>query len=70
MTIIGAAWQKFTENGKTYISIKVDDEILPLTLKENKTLTLWEIPESERNGNEKMPHYRLKISNLVKRNDN
>lgn len=67
MTTIGAAWIKFTENGKTYISIKVDDELLPFALRENKMLTLWEIPEEERNGNDKMPHYRLKISNQVQK---
>ena len=67
MTTIGAAWIKFTENGKTYISIKVDDELLPFALRENKILTLWEIPEEERNGNDKMPHYRLKISNTVQK---
>ena len=67
MTTIGAAWIKFTKNGKTYISIKVDDELLPFALRENKILTLWEIPEEERNGNDKMPHYRLKISNPVQK---
>lgn len=67
MTTIGAAWIKFTENGKTYISIKVDDELLPFALRENKLLTLWEIPEEERKGNDKMPHYRLKISNSVQK---
>ena len=35
---IGAAWFKFTENGKQYLSIKLDESIQPLTITPDKYL--------------------------------
>lgn len=40
MTTIGAAWTKENKNGEHYISIKLDESILPLTITDNKMITL------------------------------
>ena len=59
---IGGGWQKFSENaGRPYISISIDEAAMPLTITEDKFLTLWEIPEDERK-NENAPHYSLNLS--------
>jgi uncharacterized protein (DUF736 family) len=69
MTAIGAAWWKYTENGKQYLSIGIDKELLPLAIREGKTLTLWEIPDEERKDKEKSPHYRLLLGDAQKKNN-
>lgn len=61
MTTIGAGWIKHTESGKQYISIKIDVEILPLTITQDRFLTLFEIAEEDRKK-ENSPHYRLVMS--------
>jgi len=63
-TKIGAAWFKFTENGKQYLSIKLDDSILPLQITPDKYLLLWEIPAEEQK-NENSPHYSVHIAKTV-----
>lgn len=65
---IGAAWYKFTEDGKQYLSIKLDEAILPLTIQEDKYLTLWEIPESDRKS-DNSPHYSVNLSKSKPRED-
>ena len=59
---IGSAWVKASEEtGKVFISVSLDDAALPLTIGEDKFLTLWEIPEAERK-NKDAPHYSVNIS--------
>jgi uncharacterized protein (DUF736 family) len=59
---IGSAWVKASEEtGKIFISISLDDAALPLTIGEDKFLTLWEIPESERKA-DNAPNYSVNIS--------
>lgn len=59
---IGSAWVKAHEDtGKIFISISLDDAALPLTITEDKFLTLWEIPESEQRA-ENAPNYSVNIS--------
>ena len=41
MTVIGAGWKKQDKNGKAYISISIDKELLPLTIDENKKLSIF-----------------------------
>lgn len=56
MTVIGAGWKKQDKNGKAYISISIDKELLPLTIDENKKLSIFPIGEKQ---NEKAPDFRL-----------
>ena len=59
---IGSAWVKASEeSGKVFISVSLDDAALPLTITEDKFLTLWEIPESERKA-DNAPNYSVNIS--------
>ena len=59
---IGSAWVKAHEDtGKIFISISLDYAALPLTIREDKFLTLWEIPESEQRA-ENAPNYSVNIS--------
>ena len=54
---IGSAWVKaHEETGKMFISVSLDDAALPLTITEDKFLTLWEIPDNEQRA-ENAPHY-------------
>ena len=41
MTKIGAGWIKHTDNGKQYISLTLDKEILPFAVTENRKIILW-----------------------------
>jgi hypothetical protein len=58
---IGAVWYKATEGGKMFLSVKIDEAALPLTIDETKFITLWEIPEDQR-GNENSPHFTVSLS--------
>lgn len=59
---IGSAWFKASENsGKMFLSVSLDEAALPLTITEDKFLTLWEIPEEERKA-ENAPHNTVHIS--------
>ena len=59
---IGSAWFKTSEkNGKMFLSVSFDEAALPLTITEDKFLTLWEIPEEERKV-ENAPHYSVHIN--------
>lgn len=60
-TTIGAAWYKVSEKGTTYLSVTVNPEILPLTITERHSLTLFEIPEKDRKS-ENSPGFRLVLS--------
>ena len=59
---IGSAWFKTSEkNGKMFLSVSLDEAALPLTITEDKFLTLWEIPEEERKV-ENAPRYSVHIN--------
>jgi uncharacterized protein (DUF736 family) len=58
---IGAGWYKFTENGKQYLSIKLDEAIQPLTITPDKYLLLWEISQEEQKT-ENSPHFTVHIA--------
>ena len=59
---IGSAWFKTSEkSGKMFLSVSLDEAALPLTITEDKFLTLWEIPEEERKV-ENAPHYSVHIN--------
>lgn len=56
MTVIGAGWKKQDKNGKPYISISIDKELLPLKIDENKKISIFPISEKT---NDKSPDFRL-----------
>lgn len=56
MTTIGAGWKKQDKNGKAYISISIDKELLPLTVDENKKISIFPIGDKP---NEKAPDFRV-----------
>jgi len=59
---IGSAWFKASEKtGKMFLSVSLDEAALPLTITEDKFLTLWEIPEEERKA-DNAPHYTVHLS--------
>lgn len=59
---IGSAWFKTSEkSGKMFLSVSLDEAALPLTITEDKFLTLWEIPEEERKV-DNAPHYSVHIN--------
>ncbi len=63
---IGSAWAKASEqNGKVYLSVSIDEAACPLTITEDKFITLWEIPEDERKS-ENAPHYSVHLSKKTK----
>ena len=57
MTTVGAGWKKTDKNGKPYVSISIDDALLPLTIDSTKKLSLFPIQESKEN--DKAPDFRL-----------
>ena len=61
MAKIGAGWIKFKEDGSSYISLKINEELLPLVITKDQILTLFEIPTSERTK-ETSPAYSIAIS--------
>jgi uncharacterized protein (DUF736 family) len=61
MTRIGAGWFKTREDGKQYISLAFDKEILPFAITENRKINLWEIPEEKRTDKEKSPHFTIDV---------
>ena len=56
MTTIGAGWKKTDKNNKPYISVSIDKALLPLTIDENKRLSIFPIAEKE---NDKAPDSRV-----------
>lgn len=67
MTKIGAAWWKFTDKGEQYLSLKFDEELLPLAIRESSIVTFWEIPEDRRKS-EKAPHYDIMLTKSAQQN--
>ena len=60
MTRIGAAWLVTQSDGKQYISLKFDKEILPFAVTENRKFNLFEIP-IEKRTKENSPHYTIDV---------
>lgn len=60
MTRIGAGWLKTREDGKQYISLTFDKEILPFAVTENRKINLWEIPQ-EKKTSEKSPDFTIDV---------
>ena len=60
----GAAWFKYTENGKQYLSVKIDEANLPLTISEDKYLVLWEVPQEDKKT-ENSPDYYVHIAKTI-----
>lgn len=58
MTVIGAGWKKSDKNGKPYISLSIDKELLPITIDETKRLSIFPIADKT---NEKAPDFRLNM---------
>ena len=66
MTTIGAGWKKQDRNGKHYISISIDEELLPLTIDKDKRLSIF--PSAEKQ-NEKSPDFRVVIYRPEEKSD-
>lgn len=58
MTVIGAGWKKQDKNGKPYISLSFDKVLLPLTIDENKKISIFPISDKQ---NEKAPDFRVNM---------
>ena len=56
MTTIGAGWKKQDKNGKSYISISLDEELLPLTIDATKKISIFPINEKK---SDKSPDFRV-----------
>lgn len=56
MTTIGAGWKKKDKNDKSFISISIDKELLPLTIDETKKLSIFPIGEKQ---SDKSPDFRV-----------
>ena len=65
-TKIGGAWENVSEKtGKTFISIAINEELLPLTLKNDDSLTLF-VNEVNENTSDKAPQYSVCLSKYKK----
>lgn len=61
-TKVGGAWENVSEKtGKTFISLKFNEELLPLTLKADDSLTLF-VNEVTEETHEKAPHFSILLS--------
>lgn len=56
MTVIGAGWKKKDKNGKSYISISIDKELLPLTIDDKKQISIFPVTEKQ---SDKSPDFRV-----------
>lgn len=68
-TKIGGAWHGTTDEKKVdYISLKINEELLPFTITKEANITLWtrEITEET---HEKAPHYDVSISLKTQKED-
>ena len=66
MTTIGAGWKKQDRNGKHYISLSIDEELLPLTIDKDKRLSIFPVAEKQ---NEKSPDFRVVIYKPEEKSD-
>jgi len=62
-TKIGGAWCGTTESEtpREYISLKINEELLPMTITKQSSLTLW-AREATKDTHEKAPQYDVSIS--------
>lgn len=67
MTTIGAGWKKQDKNGKSYFSIAIDEELLPLTIDKSKKLACFPIGEKK---NEKSPDFRIVLFKPEEKTEN
>lgn len=58
MTVIGAGWKKTDKNGKPYISISLDKALLPLTIDENKKVSIFPVTDKQSEG---APDFRVNM---------
>ena len=65
-TTIGCAWFKMSEKGNEYYPIAVNKELLPLTITEKHSLTLFPVSEEDRKSKES-PNFRLVLSTREKK---
>ena len=56
MTTIGAGWKKQDKNGKHYISVSIDEELLPLTIDSDKKISIFPVAEKR---TDKSPDFRV-----------
>ena len=56
MTTIGAGWKKQDKNGKSYISVSIDEELLPLTIDASKKISIFPVTEKK---SDKSPDFRI-----------
>lgn len=59
MTTIGAGWLKEDKNGEHYISCKIDEALLPLTLTPDKLLSIR--PNKNKTAGSQQPDYYLDL---------
>lgn len=65
-TKIGSAWENVSEKtGNTFISLKINEELLPLTLRQDDNLVLF-INEITEDTSEKAPQYSVCLSKYTK----
>ena len=59
---IGNAWTKTSEDGKTFLSVALDEVLLEqYPFLKNCFINLWRIPQEDRK-NENSPHWNVNIS--------
>ena len=58
MTTIGAGWKKQDKKGNPFISLTIDEELLPLTIDSTKKLSIFPIGDKQ---SEKSPDFRFVI---------
>lgn len=64
-TKIGGAWENTAEKtGEVFLSLKINEELLPLTLKKDDSIALF-INEVTEKTNEKAPQYNVVLSKYV-----
>lgn len=56
MTTIGAAWKQRDKNNEPYLSCKIDEELLPLTIDETKRLAFFPVKEKK---SDNAPDFRI-----------
>ena len=60
-TNIGAGWYKVSENGQEYMTISINQELLPLMITEKHSLVIFPIADEDRRS-EDFPTHRVVLS--------
>lgn len=66
MAIVGAGWETENKEGKKYISIKFDDDLLPMTIDSTKRFSLKRCEKKSENA----PDFRLEMYVLKQKEEN